>query len=346
MRREIFRQFRDGENDGFKAILSLSHVCSQWRQELHNMPTLWTVFWAEPWSCYDWNLVKFVLQKIIRQHPIPFPIQLGFRSNPYSLDFVLEGFSCRITSLGYGPLVEKGDNSQILLSNHLLSHHLHKLSSHLQVLQLRVVEVPSTLFDGAFACLESLFLHTCVFPWRVASLITLKELTIYDPKERVGWQQILLVLVHLPLLEILKLSNALFLDDEEFDISVPTSLAHVHLPFNPPALSTFTLFEYEPRSAVYLLHKLRFRPDQLKELEVHIEFQPGTSDYSERRARRSIQRCQNHFERWWGTPTSTTHPTYIRPQWRYIYGETKVLLCVDDPFTPSDEEEEEEDGNE
>ncbi|TFK60395.1 hypothetical protein BDN72DRAFT_905000, partial [Pluteus cervinus] len=56
MRAEAFRYFRDVEEEPVKALLTLSHVCRQWRNDLHNNPALWSVFWTEPCDSYDWNL--------------------------------------------------------------------------------------------------------------------------------------------------------------------------------------------------------------------------------------------------------------------------------------------------
>ncbi|TFK60828.1 hypothetical protein BDN72DRAFT_864062 [Pluteus cervinus] len=305
--------------------------CRQWREEIRSTPALWSVIGAPTWYSYHKNLVKFVLQDIIGNFSIPLRIQLGFRSQSDILALVLEGFSNRIVSLGYGPLTAKNDNSSRVLANKLVN-----TGPFLQELQLHEVEVPSSLFDGAFPSLKILSLNTCIFHWKIVSLTTLKELAIYHPNKRIDWQHVLLILVQLPLLESFRLSDTLPLFEDEFSTSIPASLAGVNLPFNPPSLSNFELFEFEPASVVYLLHKLSFRHNQLKELDVHIKFQPGSSDYEDDEAAWSIRRLKQILERWWGKPANVICPTERHNYWRCAFGETKVKFCVDDPYSASE----------
>ncbi|TFK59970.1 hypothetical protein BDN72DRAFT_864715 [Pluteus cervinus] len=164
----------------------------------------------------------------------------------------------------------------------VLATELPKASLTLQELQLCDVEVPASTFDRDFRNFRTLNLSY-----------------LYYPRMRVDWQIIALVLVQLTQLEELELSQALSLG-KDVNVAVPVSLTNVAIPFSPPSLSILRVSEDTIHSMLHLFRQLRFSPNQLKELDVSVDYHRRNSDYEIEDVLSMEQQFRTLFNTWFG----------------------------------------------
>ncbi|TFK58239.1 hypothetical protein BDN72DRAFT_866107, partial [Pluteus cervinus] len=338
MRLEVFRHIRDVSPRSIHALITLGQVCQQWRKEIRGALPLWSTFNDRNYDLNSLKLnpIRFVLQDILGDHNTPLSLHLGFNCNAEVLPFVLQGYASRIICLSYGPHDgprRRGRDKSSLV----LAKELHRTSSVLQDLALCDVEVPDILFDGSFQHLQNLYLAYCAFYWKFSSLTTLRKLAIYSPRTRVDWQRILLILVELPLLENLSFSNVLPLE-APVNVTIPTSLAGISTPFNPPSLSKFHATDNTPHYLLYILGWLRFLPNQLNELDVTIEYRAFDDFYTSDDVATIENQFEAVFKSWFGLATSQRYRRYTDNCIRLVYGTTKVRLCVEEPFRGTGDE--------
>ncbi|TFK62843.1 hypothetical protein BDN72DRAFT_902900 [Pluteus cervinus] len=343
MRLEVFRHVRDLSQRSIDALITLCHVCQQWRADVLGAPTLWSSIHNHSFVSYNLNLVRFVLQDILGTHRTLLSVRLGFNCDAEILHFVLKGFAMRIVCLSFGahdgPL-QLGFNT----SSRVLATELPKTGSTLQELQLCDVKIPASAFDGDFRNFRTLKLSYCTFRWRFNSLTTLRTLAIYYPGTRADWQIITLLLVQLTQLEDFSFSQALSLG-KDVDLAVPVSLTKVAIPFNPPSLSIFRVSENTIHSMMHLFHQLRFPPNQLKELDVSINYHRYNSDYEVEDVPSMERQFRTLFSTWFGPePFPNNSRCADGCCLTFAYGKTDVRLCVEKPYRGTGDESGSEEG--